>query len=103
MGHVHQVVEKRLLEMVPTDRVRITSQSFLLAALFVEQTDLVLTVPSGVARLFPVRGSVETLPPPFDLPVFEVKQYWHERFHHDPGHAWLRRTVAQSLAVLSGP
>jgi DNA-binding transcriptional LysR family regulator len=103
MGHVHHAVEKRLLEMVPADRVRITSQSFLLAALFVEQSDLVLTVPSGVARLFPVRGSVETLPPPLDLPVFEVKQYWHERFHHDPGHAWLRRTVAQSLAVLSGP
>lgn len=98
LGHVHQAVEKRLLEILPADRVRITSQSFLQAGLFVEQTDLVLTVPAGVARLLAMRGSVQTLPPPLDLPDFEVKQYWHERFHQDPGHVWLRRTVAHCLA-----
>lgn len=94
LGHVHQAVEKRLLEVVPADHVRITSQSFLLAALFVGQTDLVLTAPSTVARLLTARANIETLVPPLDLPGFEIKQYWHERFHHDPGHAWLRQQVA---------
>lgn len=98
LGHVHQAVEKRLLETVPPDRLRIVSQSFLLAALFVEQTDLVLTVPAGIARVVAARGTVETLAPPLDLPGFDVKQYWHERFHQDPGHAWLRRTIAHCLA-----
>jgi hypothetical protein len=28
------------------------------------------------------------------LPGFEVKQYWHERFHNDPGNQWLRHTIA---------
>lgn len=34
----------------------------------------------------------------FDCPVslasLAVKQYWHERMHRDPGHSWLRATVA---------
>jgi hypothetical protein len=32
---------------------------------------------------------------PFALPAYAVKQHWHERFHAEPGNAWLRRTVAQ--------
>jgi DNA-binding transcriptional LysR family regulator len=98
LGHVHQEVEKRLLDMVPPERVRIVSQSFLLSALFVEQTDLILTVPAGVARLLGTRNSVVTVAPPVQLPEFDVKQYWHERFHNDPGNVWLRRTIARSLA-----
>jgi DNA-binding transcriptional LysR family regulator len=98
LGHVHQEVEKRLLDTVPPEHVRIVSQSFLLAALFVEQTDLILTVPSGVAGLLSARNSVETLAPPLKLPEFDVKQYWHERFHNDPGNEWLRQTIARALA-----
>lgn len=98
LGHVHQEVEKRLLEIVPPERVRIVSQSFLLSALFVEQTDLVLTVPFGVARLLGSRSGVETVVPPVKLPEFDVKQYWHERFHNDPGNVWLRQMIARALA-----
>jgi DNA-binding transcriptional LysR family regulator len=97
LGHVHQEVEKRLLDTVPPERVRIVSQSFLLSALFVEQTDLILTVPSGVARLLAARNSVEAVAPPLKLPEFDVKQYWHERFHNDPGNKWLRQTIARAL------
>jgi hypothetical protein len=28
------------------------------------------------------------------MPADSVKQHWHERYHHDPGHGWLRREVA---------
>jgi len=31
---------------------------------------------------------------PIEIPKFQVKQHWHERFHHDPGTRWLRRLVA---------
>src|SRR3546814_2304720 len=36
--------------------------------------------------------------PPLDLPTIEVKQYWHERFDHDPGNMWLRSLIAECRA-----
>ncbi|MCW5771297.1 MAG: hypothetical protein KIT16_06645 [Rhodospirillaceae bacterium] len=33
------------------------------------------------------------LPLPVDIPKFQVKQHWHERFHQDPGNRWLRGEV----------
>jgi hypothetical protein len=60
----------------------------------VERTDLVLTVPSVVAELLAQRASFRILSPPLPLPGFEVKQYWHERFHSDPGNQWLRHAIA---------
>src|SRR3546814_10662944 len=36
--------------------------------------------------------------PPLDLPTSEVKQYWHERFDHDPGNMWLRLLIAECRA-----
>jgi DNA-binding transcriptional LysR family regulator len=94
LGHVHQEIEKRLLEICSPDRVRIVSHSFIVSALMVERTDLVLTVPSAVADLLGQRSGLRILSPPVTLPGFEVKQYWHERFHGDPGNQWLRHTIA---------
>jgi DNA-binding transcriptional LysR family regulator len=94
LGHIHQDIEKRLLEICPPERVRITSHSFVVSALIVERTDLVLTVPSAVAELLAQRANFRILQPPLPLPGFEVKQYWHERFHNDPGNQWLRHTIA---------
>jgi DNA-binding transcriptional LysR family regulator len=94
LGHVHQEIEKRLLEICAPDRIRIVSHSFIVSALIVERTDLVLTVPSAVADLLGKRSALRILSPPIALPGFEVKQYWHERFHGDPGNQWLRHTIA---------
>jgi hypothetical protein len=30
------------------------------------------------------------VPPPFETPMIEVKQFWHRRFHSDPRSMWLR-------------
>lgn len=94
LGHVHQEVEKRLLEICPRSQIRVISQSFVLAALFVERTDLVLTVPSRVAEMVGARDAFAVVEPPVALPGFDVKQYWHQRFHQEPGSTWLRRQIA---------
>jgi DNA-binding transcriptional LysR family regulator len=112
LGHIHQDIERRLLEICSPERVRIISHSFVVSALIVERTDLLLTVPSVVAQLLAQRASLRILPPPLPLPGFEVKQYWHERFHGDPGNQWLRHTIASlfrgypiraRLSALRGP
>src|SRR3546814_18732476 len=58
---------------------------------------LALTFPRSVARV--VRSPRMTVvTPPLDLPTIEVKQYWHERFDHDPGNMWLRSLIAACRA-----
>lgn len=33
------------------------------------------------------------LPSPFDNLQVSIRQYWHERWHTDPGHRWLRQVI----------
>jgi DNA-binding transcriptional LysR family regulator len=57
-------------------------------------TDLVLTLPSRLAKSLSAAGRLRALPMPFDLPPIALNMQWHERVHRDLGHGWLRRTIA---------
>ena len=56
----------------------------------VSNTDHLVVIPHRLAlacaRLVPVK----ILELPIEIPRFQVTQYWHERFHADPGNQWLR-------------
>lgn len=56
----------------------------------IESTDLVATVPQDLAELFVSHAAVRMLPAPVISPPVEVMQFWHSRFHKDPGNVWLR-------------
>jgi hypothetical protein len=65
--------------------------------MLIRGTDLVLTIPQRVALLFQKQLDLATIAPPVPLPHFLVKQYWHERAKHDPGHKWLRQGIVELL------
>jgi len=56
----------------------------------IESTDLVATVPHDLAELCAQHAAIRVLPSPIKSPAIEVHQFWHGRFHKDPGHVWLR-------------
>jgi len=58
-------------------------------------TDLLVVVPSRLAAACGELADVNVLALPVDIPKFQVRQYWHERFHQDPGNSWLRGIVAE--------
>jgi DNA-binding transcriptional LysR family regulator len=60
----------------------------------IESTDLIFTLPSGLALLAGKGAKIRVLPTPFKAPRFEISQEWHHRFHRDPGSRWLRQAVA---------
>ena len=68
--------------------------NFIGAALVVEHTDLVITIPERLGEVLKGRGALRTFAVPFQLPGYEVKQHWHERFNADAGNIWLRQTMA---------
>src|SRR3546814_11597970 len=78
-----------ILDVIGESHVQILSENFLLSAHMAERSNMILTVPSRAAAIAsPER--VCLMKPPIDLPGVGVKQYWHERFHSEPGTIWLR-------------
>ncbi|ENJ1204769.1 LysR family transcriptional regulator, partial [Klebsiella variicola] len=35
--------------------------------------------------------------PPLEVAGFEMLMLWHERWHRDPAHQWLRQFIVNSL------
>jgi DNA-binding transcriptional LysR family regulator len=97
LGHIHEQIEQQLLENCTASGVSIVVHNFLLAARLVQESDCIATVPSRVATAMGRAGNLRSLKPPFKIPSFEVKQYWHERFHQDPANQWIRRTLASEF------
>ncbi|WP_115716895.1 LysR family transcriptional regulator [Gallaecimonas mangrovi] len=58
-----------------------------------ESSDLVAMVPSRL-----IAGTLlKTLSVPFQAPHFEMVMLWHEKYHNDTAHRWLRRSIRDSI------
>lgn len=90
-------VDTALAERGLSRNIALRMPHFLAAPLVVAQTDMVLTVPSGLARRFATLAPLVILEPPLDLAGFDVGVVWHERLQDDPAHGWFRREVVSAL------
>lgn len=73
-------VERRIALVIP---------HFAAAPGVVAASDLAVTVPSGLARLYADSG-VLGIELPFEVPDIELALYWHERLQEDAASRWLR-------------
>ena len=65
-------------------------------------TDAVATLPRRLAQACGHTAPIRMLTPPLEVPAFEIAQFWHRRFHLDPGNQWLRRLFARHHAIARG-
>ena len=89
----HRVIEEALERAGIARRIALRVPHFTVVPMVLERTDLVLTLPARVARVFERRGKLKTLPPPMPIALAEVALHWHERFEADPGNRWLREQI----------
>jgi DNA-binding transcriptional LysR family regulator len=61
----------------------------------VSNTDLLVVVPHRLGRACSELVDVSVLELPIEIPHFNIAQYWHERYHTDPGNRWLRGVLAR--------
>jgi len=61
----------------------------------VSHTDLLVIVPHKLAQACANLVDVTILDLPIEIPRFNIAQYWHDRFHTDPGSRWLRSVFAR--------
>jgi DNA-binding transcriptional LysR family regulator len=79
-------------------RVQLELPGFLGLAAIVSKTDLIATVPRTIGETLAQIGPIRVFDCPVKVPTFMVKQYWHARYHNDPGVRWLRGLCARLLA-----
>jgi DNA-binding transcriptional LysR family regulator len=89
----HRVIEEAFDRAGLTRRITLRVPHFTVVPMVLERTDLILTLPARVARVFERRGKLKALPPPVAIPPAEVALHWHERFEADPGNRWLREAM----------
>ncbi len=61
----------------------------------VANSDMLAMIPKQVAVFYARTGKVKLLKPPFTIPPYNPCARWHDRFHHDPANAWLRRVMME--------
>jgi len=75
--------------------VACSTRSFLSAAHFALQSDMILTGPERMLRHYAQHYPLCVFKPPLELHGFDYEATWHRRFEADPGMGWLRSTVAE--------
>ncbi len=64
--------------------------------MIIGDTDFIATIPKVCADQLVASGTLIQVPPPFLIEQTFVRQWWHRRYLHDPGHRWLRQVFATS-------
>lgn len=78
-------------------RVRLRCQNYFAACQVARDTDLILTMPQGHARILNAHFGNQLMPFPLKVPAFDSYLYWHANAEADPANAWLRQQIARTL------
>lgn len=88
-------VDEALKRLGKTRRIAVFTRHYLVAALLAEQAELIVTVPSRLARLQAGNPRVAICSPPFEIPPFELKMAWSPLLQNNPDHQWMRRLILE--------
>lgn len=101
-GRSQEIFETALAARGLRRRVAVRTPHFMSAPLIIAGTDMLTTIPRAVGVVWARSLDLQLLPPPLDIPMIPLKQFWHRRFQAEARHRWLRELVA-SLYVGKDP
>ena len=90
----HGAVDEALAKLKLKRSIALITPGFLAVPFVVRRAPVITTMPSRLARYFADAFGLATSPAPIELPTFTISLLWHASFDHDPGHVWLRQTLA---------
>jgi DNA-binding transcriptional LysR family regulator len=94
-----QIIERALTNRKVNARIAVQVSTFHGVMALISNTDLIATIPGRLAQSMQRATNIKVLPPPITLPKIKVSLYWHERFHREPGNAWLRSVFIKLFKV----
>jgi DNA-binding transcriptional LysR family regulator len=83
-------VEQTIAELKIGRKVMLRMPNYFALPRLIASSDLLVTVPSRMARYLQSYTELDVQDVPFPSPLFDVHMYWHARNDSDPAHAWLR-------------
>ena len=90
-GHAaHLETQRVLTRTIARANILLQVPSFIAGAIVASQTDGVATLPANLAAIVAQPLGMSVFKTPVSLLRIEIAQYWHERYHRDPAHRWLR-------------
>jgi DNA-binding transcriptional LysR family regulator len=94
-------VDEVLARMGRTRRVKVRVPNFFAAVEIAARSDLVMTLPSSLARTAAGMGRFVALAPPLNLGRLAMSLVWHARHQDAPRHVWLRRTIVTAAMEMT--
>lgn len=88
------VVDDALSKLGLARKIAVVTPRFVAVPLLVASSPVVTTMHARLARYFAGRLNLALSPPPIELPEVTMSLLWHASYDSDPGHAWLRKTIA---------
>jgi DNA-binding transcriptional LysR family regulator len=94
-GRTQEIVEDYLKRHGVLRREALRLPHFFGMATVIAATNLIVPVPESLAVALGCLADVQVLKLPYEIPSFDVKQYWHRTQHHEPANRWMRDLVWQ--------
>ncbi len=98
----YSLLDKELDRQGMSRRIKVRVSSLLGVGQTVAMTDLLAIVPARLAQTLAMSGQIQALKIPVPTPSYEVRQYWHERYHREPGNCWLRQILFNAFLDMPG-
>jgi DNA-binding transcriptional LysR family regulator len=96
-GSGHQSLDRILDQHHAHRRVMLEVPHFLVLPFVIANSDLMVIMPSQLAEAFAQLAPILVMESPIPIPSYDVRMFWHERFHADPANCWLRDTCLATL------
>jgi DNA-binding transcriptional LysR family regulator len=96
-------VDEALARLGKKRHIAVFTRHYQVAVLLARQPDLIVTIPSRLAAMQRDNAAVAILPPPFEIPPFDLKMAWSPLLQNNPAHQWLRRQIQAAARENSTP
>lgn len=96
----HSIIDKFLERRGVQRTFALEVPTFLGLGQLVASSDLLAIVPLRLGNIFAAESGVQIVSLPVRFPSYAVNQYWHDRYHRDPGNLWLRSVVYETANAL---
>ncbi len=93
-GTSYQLLDNTVAAQQISRRIRLELPGYLGLSTILSSSDLIATLPRHIGETLANTANLRTLPCPFSVTGFTVKQYWHTRYNNDNANRWLRSLCA---------
>src|SRR5262245_8899359 len=95
------VIDTLLAQKGLSRRTAVVVPHFTTVPFIVSTSDFIATVPDRIAQRFSRQLKLQSLRAPIEIPPLRLTLLWHERFHADPAHRWIRERISASARSIS--